>query len=675
LDQPQRVKLGGDVQIELDPELASLRFVTDEETVELEAWTRPAWATSAGRDGYGLWASFEVEGVEQRMRWIPPGRFLMGSPESEAGRDEDESPQHPVVLTEGCWLAETPCTQALWEAVMGENPSRFQSPGRPVEQVRWEDCQVFLDRLNFRFRGLEVELPTEAEWEYACRAGTEAATWRGDLRIFGANDAPILDEIAWYGGNSGVGFDLEEGEDSSVWREKQHPHERAGTRGVSEKSPNPWGLCDMLGNVYEWCWDWSGSYAEKEVENPEGPEEGRPRVIRGGSWGSDARRVRAAYRGWCDPGLRYDNLGFRLSQGPGEGRGVQEREIAASGAEFLGRVDRERGGRARSRRSRAWVDRLGWAVDGGLDGYGRWASIEVKGVRHRLRWMYPGRFWMGSSEEEAGRWDDEGPRHEVALTEGFWLGETPCTQDLWEAVTGENPSEFKAPQRPVERVSWEDCLRFFEKLERQIPGFGGRLPTEAQWEYACRAGTNTATWAGDLEIRGERNAPILDEIAWYGGNSGSGFDLPGGWDTRDWAEMQYPHPRAGTREVGQKLPNPWGLYDMLGNVYEWCSDHVEGGEGYPGGSRVDPMGEKGPPRVIRGGSWHSIARSVRAASRYWRDPGARFGALGFRLSRGPGPAGAEPREESGQRSGIRPPRDEAARSRTPGQTGSRSKTE
>ncbi len=283
----------------------------------LSSGNPPSWATAWGEDRYGVFVVFEIGGVEQRLRWIRPGRFWMGSPEEEQGRDDDEI-RHRVTLTAGFWLADTPCTQALWLAVMdGENPSRFVSLQRPVEQVSWQDCQEFLQVLNRRVSALELRLPSEAEWEHACRAGTETATYAGDLEIVGANDAPLLHDIGWYGGNSGVDFDLTEGEDSSNWPEKQHPHHRAGTRLVAEKEANPWGLYDTLGNVWEWCHDWYGGYESVEQRNPTGPEEGANRVIRGGAWNYDARYVRAAYRYYWHPSLRYDFLGFRLALGQG----------------------------------------------------------------------------------------------------------------------------------------------------------------------------------------------------------------------------------------------------------------------------------------------------------------------------------------------------------------------
>ncbi len=285
-------------------------------THPLASGNPPSWARGWGQDQYGVFVDIRVGDVKQRLRWIPPGIFLMGSPESEPGRYDREGPRHEVELTEGYWLADTPCTQELWQEVTAENPSDFKSPARPVEQASWDDCQGFLETLNARQPVLELRLPTEAQWERACRAGISAATWLGDLEILGESNAPLLDEIAWYGGNSGVDFDLEEGSDSSGWEEKQYPHKLAGTREVKLKRPNPWGLYDMLGNVYEWCSDfWSDSYPEGPRTDPKGPEESAGRVIRGGSWCAHARYVRAAFRYGLPPGERLHDVGFRLSRG------------------------------------------------------------------------------------------------------------------------------------------------------------------------------------------------------------------------------------------------------------------------------------------------------------------------------------------------------------------------
>ncbi len=273
------------------------------------------WAVEWGEDRFGPFMSFAVGDVVQRMRWVTPGKFLMGSPKSEAGRYDDESPQHPVEVRQGFWLADTPCTQALWQAIMGENPSEFIDPDRPVEQVSWDDCQVFLTRLDALFPGFGARLPTEAEWEYACRCGTTGATWMGDLDLRGENDAPRLDAIAWYGGNSGQGFDLSNGRNSNKWPEKQYPHTLAGTMPVRLKLPNLLCLYDMLGNVFEWCEDWFGPYDRRPAVDSHGPVTGSYRVVRGGSWDSIARYIRAAYRIAEDPASRSVNVGFRLARG------------------------------------------------------------------------------------------------------------------------------------------------------------------------------------------------------------------------------------------------------------------------------------------------------------------------------------------------------------------------
>lgn len=250
------------------------------------------WATEWGEDRHGLFMGFSIGGVTQRLRYIPPGEFLMGSPLSELGRHDNEE-QQLASVAEGFWLADTPCTQALWQAVMGENPSHFQDPKRPtlpVEQVSWDHCQIFLQRLNEHVPGLAARLPREAEWEYACRAGTTTATWADDLES--EDVSAVLEPIAWYGHNS----------DQS-------------TQPVRGKAENPWGLYDMLGNVWEWCQDPYERYARTAAQDRTDASEGDHRMIRGGSWLSFARFVRAANRYAHPPDYRGDSLGFRLARG------------------------------------------------------------------------------------------------------------------------------------------------------------------------------------------------------------------------------------------------------------------------------------------------------------------------------------------------------------------------
>jgi formylglycine-generating enzyme required for sulfatase activity len=285
-----------------------------------------------------------------------------------------------------------------------------------------------------------------------------------------------------------------------------------------------------------------------------------------------------------------------------------------------------------------------WAAAAGRDRFGPWADADIKGVILRFRWIPSGRFVMGSPESEAGRYDNEGPQHEVTWAKGMWLADTPVTQALWQAVMGKNPSYFKSPTRPVESVSWDDCQEFMRAIEKVAPGLLARLPGEAEWEYACRGGTETATWLGDLEILGENNAPVLDEIAWYGGNSGQVFELANGYDSKDWPNKQYPHTKAGSHPVRGKDPNPLGLHDMLGNVWEWCEDMYQ-----PYGAERNAPATAGPNRVIRGGAWDSYVRDVRAALRDASAPDLRGRDLGLRLARGQPPSqGAEPQVRGGR---------------------------
>ena len=199
---------------------------------------------------------------------------------------------------------------------------------------------------------------------------------------------------------------------------------------------------------------------------------------------------------------------------------------------------------------------------------------------------------------------------------------------------GSNPSRFQSSTRPVERVSWHDAQDFLTRVNAQIPGLDLSLPSEAQWEYACRAGTETAIYTGALDILGQNNAPALDLIAWYGGNSGVDFELDNGYDMSDWPEKQYPHTREGTHPVKLKQANPWGLHDMLGSVLEWCQDHKHSNyQNAPtDGSAWEDI-TLGANRVLRGGSWGNVVGNVRAAFRYQGGPDGHGPDIGFRCAR------------------------------------------
>ena len=225
-----------------------------------------------------------VDGVKYAFRGCPAGSFKMGSPSSESGRDNDEGPQHEVTFTKGFWMLETEVTQAMWRSVMGSNPSHFKGDNLPVEQVSWDDCQEFCKKLSNKI-GMKISLPTEAQWEYACRAGT-TGVYAGDL-----------DAMGWYSSNSGS---------------ETHP--------VGQKQANAWGLYDMHGNVWEWSQDWYGDYPSGSVTDPTGPKGGSHRVIRGGGWNYYAQYCRSAIRNGRTPGNRSLHLGFRLVGSAQKGR-------------------------------------------------------------------------------------------------------------------------------------------------------------------------------------------------------------------------------------------------------------------------------------------------------------------------------------------------------------------
>jgi formylglycine-generating enzyme required for sulfatase activity len=234
--------------------------------------------------------------IGMKLVLIPKGTFQMGSPIEEAGADNDEA-QHQVTISKDYYLGVTEVTQGQYEKVMGTNPSYFQkrvirksdSSMYPVEQVSWEDAVEFCKRLSDlpeeKAASRVYRLPTEAEWEYACRAGSKTAYSFGE-------GSKSLGDYAWFDGNSNT---------------QTHP--------VGEKKANAWGLYDMHGNVWEWCSDWYGEYPKGAVSDPVGPREGSDRVFRGGSWRNEAAFCRSADRDRSFPSFR-GLIGFRVALSP-----------------------------------------------------------------------------------------------------------------------------------------------------------------------------------------------------------------------------------------------------------------------------------------------------------------------------------------------------------------------
>jgi len=232
---------------------------------------------------------FAIADLSMDMLWVEPGTFTMGSPTTEAYRYSSET-QHEVTLTNGFWLGKHEVTQSQWEKVMGNTPSHFKGANRPVGKVPWTEVTSFCEKLTEMESeagrlpaGMSYQLPTEAQWEYACRAGTKTAFSFGDS---------LTSEQANISGGPGETVD------------------------VGKYPGNSWGFHDMHGNVFEWCADWYGAYPTGAVSDPVGPADGSGRVLRGGSWIYTAYIARSANRDWYEPAFSYDSLGFRLSLRP-----------------------------------------------------------------------------------------------------------------------------------------------------------------------------------------------------------------------------------------------------------------------------------------------------------------------------------------------------------------------
>ncbi|MBR4675769.1 MAG: formylglycine-generating enzyme family protein [Victivallales bacterium] len=558
--------------------------------------------------------------TELWLRRIPKGTFWMGSPESETGRWNVET-QHKVTLTQDYYIGVFECTQRQWELVMGSRPSYFYNDyaTRPVEQVSYDDVRgtswpfsghivdaaSFMGRLQAK-TSLPFDLPTEAEWEYACRAGTTTALNSGKNLASDKQDDNVA-EVARYWWNGGGVDDGKDGKIPEADCDTSH-----GTAKVGSYLPNAWGLYDCHGNVCEWCLDWcTGDLGTSATTDPVGPKSGTNRVDKGGTWYRSANTCRSAYRQEHAPGGSESWIGFRVAYMPAEKAYLVIDLSEGADAE-----------RYPYRYSEVAPDL---------------SNDACRTTELWLRYIPAGTFWMGSPDSETGRYHDE-TRHKVTLTRDYYIGVFECTQRQWELVMGNRPSAFSNPDyystRPVEQVSYDDVRgagwpssghtagegTFMGRLQKRT-GLTFDLPTEAQWEYACRAGTTTALNSGK-NLSDTKKDDNVAEVGRYVYNSRS--------TSLDFLNLSYYTTDYGTAKVGSYLPNAWGLYDMHGNVLEWCLDWY--GD-YPTSAVTDPQGaSSGSFRVSRGGSWYFIAQGCRSAFRNFRTPSYRYYYFGFRVA-------------------------------------------
>ena len=484
--------------------------------------------------------------IGMQFKLIPAGE-LMGRPEDDPEKQPAETPQHLVQITQPFYLGIHEVTQEQYEKVTGKNPSHFKGATLPVEEVSWEDARQFCKKLSEMDADHNYRLPTEAQWEYACRAGTTTRYSCGN---------ELDSDCAWFRGNSG---------------NQSHP--------VGEKRPNAWGLYDMHGNVWEWCSDGHDidCYGDYPAVAPTGPSTGSVRVVRGGSCVDAARYCRSADRRGYWSGDRSGCLGFRVALVPAESVPVSEDTMSPPEPEPEPSL-----------------------TPATPEPAAELPEDHTNAIGMQFKLIPAGEFMMGSPANDPDKSDDETPQHRVRITKPFYLSVCEVTQGEFEQVMEWNPSQFKGTTRPVEGVSWRLATEFCEKLSELDDRYDYRLPTEAEWEYACRAGTTTRFSCGD---------ELGPEYAWFNQNSG-----------------------LKSQPVEQKLPNAWGLYDMHGNVQEWCQDRYDT-EYYDNSPTVDPMGaERGHgDRVIRGGGMLGGAKNCRSADRRGGDTHSDKSRIGFRV--------------------------------------------
>ena len=485
-------------------------------------------------------------GIVLEMVYIPGGTFMMGSPNDEAGRDDDESPQHQVTVP-AFFAGKYPITQAQWEAVMGDNPSYLKGEKLPVECVSWYDAVEFCEKLS-ETTGKTYRLLSEAEWEYACRAGTTTPFHFGET---------ITPELVNYNGNEST--------------------------DVGSFPPNAFGLYDMHGNVWEWCSDkWLDNYDGAPTDGSSWESGNNYRMLRGGSWICNPCNCRSAVRSCEQPiyGERFN--GFRVAcvavKPPTPNKIIADEKLSPAETFQFEVITLYQWGRivkTEQRQAEYFSENLGRGV-----------SLEMVKIPGGTFTMGPPDIYTVSG--------DRIPQYRVTVPT-FYAGKYAITQEQWEAVMRNNPSCFKGEKRPVENVSWYDAVKFCEKLS-QTTRKTYRLLSEAEWEYACRAGTTTPFHLGETSSLELVNYDVNCSI-----------------------------------DVGSFPPNAFGLYDMHGNVWEWCSDRWH--DNYDGAPTDGSSWETGTNnhRLMRGGSFYSDF-NCKSASRDHSAPNDVYCARGFRVA-------------------------------------------
>ncbi len=574
--------------------------------------------------------------IGMKLKRIPLGKFLMGSGPEEIEREKkevlrwappwrisQEGPQHEVRITKPFYMGVHEVTVGQFRVFVQEtkyktqaekeggafripialprkmdgntnwlNPAFEQDDQHPVVCVSWYDAKEFCAWLSKK-EGKTYRLPTEAEWEYACRAGTTTIYSCG-------NDDNGLSDVANLGDES----------IKQEWPGFKHPYGMMPwndgypfTARVGMFQANAFGLHDMHGNVWEWLADWYAAdyFAKSPKEDPQGPESGNSRVARGSSWFEPAWICRSALRNHGLPSNRGNNIGFRVVYDPDDiitnSIGMKLKRIPA-GKFTMGSSPEEI--------ERLKKEKLSWPPSD-------WQHAEAP--QHKVRITKP--FYMGVHEVTVGQFRQfaKATNYKTqAEKEGGAFRHFPDGSGKVDPQTNWlNPGFEQTDDHPVVCVSWNDAKEFCDWLSKK-EGNSYRLPTEAEWEYVCRAGSSTRYCCGDDKQALKDFANLADDsikLMWPAWPYPSGKGVS--WDDG--------HPF--TAPVGRFQPNAFGLYDMHGNVWEYKKSDL---------AVEDPKDDlAGGSRVYRGGSWGSVIWNCRSACRVWGAPGSGFAHVGLRV--------------------------------------------